>query len=129
MAGQKYSRWPIIETISVIGVVLVYISGVFWFHGTVTVGVLAAFIGYIWRFWQPITTLGNFYNAIIVAMAYLERIFETIDEKVLVADPAGAGTLAEIKGRVGFRHVSFAYEPGKPVLKEVSFTVEPGSAI
>jgi ATP-binding cassette subfamily B multidrug efflux pump len=127
--ATQFSMWPIIENISVIGVVLVYIAGVFWLHGTVTVGVLAAFIGYIWRFWQPITTLGNFYNAIIVAMAYLERIFETIDEKVLVADPAGAGTLAEIKGRVEFRHVSFAYEPGKPVLKEVSFTVEPGSAI
>ena len=127
--ATQFSMWPIIENISVIGVVLVYIAGVFWLHGTVTVGVLAAFIGYIWRFWQPITTLGNFYNAIIVAMAYLERIFETIDEKVLVDDSAGAGTLAEIKGRVEFRHVSFAYEPGKPVLKEVSFSVEPGSAI
>jgi ATP-binding cassette subfamily B multidrug efflux pump len=127
--AAQFSMWPIIENVSVIGAVLVYVAGVFWLHGSVSVGVLVAFIGYIWRFWQPITTLGNFYNAIIVAMAYLERIFETIDEKVLVADPTGVGNLAEVRGRVEFRGVSFAYEPGKPVLKDVSFEVEPGSSI
>jgi ATP-binding cassette, subfamily B, multidrug efflux pump len=127
--AAQFAMWPIIEIISVIGVVLVYIAGVFWLHGTVTVGVLVAFIGYIWRFWQPITTLGNFYNGIIQAMAYLERIFETIDEKVLVADAAGVGKLDRVAGRVEFRNVSFYYEPGKPVLNDVSFTVEPGSSI
>ncbi len=127
--SAQFTMWPIIENVSVFGVVLVYIAGTFWLHGSVSVGVLVAFVGYIWRFWQPITTVGNFYNAIIVAMAYLERIFETIDEKVLVADTAGVGELPGIRGRVEFRNVSFSYEPGKPVLMDVSFTVEPGSSI
>jgi ATP-binding cassette, subfamily B, multidrug efflux pump len=125
----QFSVWPIIDNISVIGVVLVYASGVYWLRGTVSVGVLVAFVGYIWRFWQPITNIGNFYNAIIVAMAYLERIFETVDEPVAVGDRPGAAALPPIRGRVEFRDVSFAYEPEKPVLRGVSFVVEPGSTI
>jgi ATP-binding cassette, subfamily B, multidrug efflux pump len=125
----QFSVWPIIDNISVVGVVLVYVSGVFWLKGTVSVGVLVAFVGYIWRFWQPITNIGNFYNAIIVAMAYLERIFETVDEPVAVGDRPGASVLPPIRGRVEFRDVSFAYEPEKPVLQGVSFVVEPGSTI
>jgi ATP-binding cassette, subfamily B, multidrug efflux pump len=125
----QFSVWPIIDNISVIGVVLVYASGVYWLRGTVSVGVLVAFVGYIWRFWQPITNIGNFYNAIIVAMAYLERIFETIDEPVAVGDRPGSAALPPIRGRVEFRDVSFAYEPEKPVLRGVSFVVEPGSTI
>ncbi len=125
----QFSVWPIIDNISVIGVVLVHVAGVFWLRGTVSVGVLVAFIGYIWRFWQPITNIGNFYNAIIVAMAYLERIFETMDEKVVVEDAPGAGELPPISGTVEFRRVTFAYEPEKPVLRDVSFTVEPGESI
>ena len=125
--ATQFAMWPIIDNISVIGVVLVYIAGVFWLHGTVTVGVLVAFVGYIWRFWMPITNIGNFYNAIIVAMAYLERIFETMDEKVIVADPPGVGELHPVEGRVEFRDVTFAYEAGKPVLHNVSFGAEPGT--
>ncbi len=125
----QFSVWPIIDNISVIGVVLVHIAGVFWLRGTVSVGVLVAFVGYIWRFWQPITNIGNFYNAIIVAMAYLERIFETIDEKVTVQDTPGARELPPIRGRVELRGVTFAYEPDKPVLRDVTFAIEPGSAI
>ena len=65
---------------------------------SITVGVLVAFVGYMWRFWQPITNLGNFYNSIIVAMAYLERIFETLDEKVTVADLPGAEEMPTVTG-------------------------------
>ncbi len=125
----QFSVWPIIDNISVIGVVLVLMAGVVWMRGTVSVGVLVAFIGYIWRFWQPISNIGNFYNAIIVAMAYLERIFETMDEKVVVADAPGAGELPPIAGRVEFRRVTFAYEPEKPVLRDLSFAVDPGESI
>ncbi len=127
--AAQFSMWPIIENVSVIGAVLVYVAGVFWLHGTVSVGVLVAFIGYIWRFWQPITTVGSFYNAIIVAMAYLERIFETIDERVLVDDLPGATEAGRIEGRVEFERVSFSYERGKPVLCDMSFTITPGSSL
>ena len=49
-------------------------------------GVLIAFTAYIGRFWAPINTLASFYNSLLTAISYLERIFETIDEPVLVKD-------------------------------------------
>jgi ATP-binding cassette subfamily B protein len=121
--------WPIVENISVIMVSIIYVVGVAGIGQSITVGVLVAFVGYMWRFWQPIANLGNFYNSIIVAMAYLERIFETLDEKVTVADLPGAEEMPPVTGRVEFRDVSFCYEPGVTVLDRVSFKAEPGDTI
>jgi ATP-binding cassette subfamily B multidrug efflux pump len=121
--------WPIVENISVIMVSIIYVVGVAGIGQSITVGVLVAFVGYMWRFWQPIANLGNFYNSIIVAMAYLERIFETLDEKVTVADLPGAEEMPPVTGRVEFRDVSFSYEPGVTVLDRVSFKAEPGDTI
>jgi ATP-binding cassette subfamily B protein len=73
--------------------------------------------------------LGNIFNNFINNIAYLERIFETIDEPVTVADAEGAGELPPIRGKVTFENVSFAYEEGKPVLDHVSFTVNPGESV
>jgi ATP-binding cassette subfamily B protein len=56
--------WPVIEIISVLGVCLVYVSGIVWLKG-ITVGILVAFIGYVWRFWTPIQTIGNFYSSLV----------------------------------------------------------------
>jgi ATP-binding cassette, subfamily B, multidrug efflux pump len=125
--GTMFLIWPVIEIISVLGVCLVYVSGIVWLKG-ITVGVLVAFIGYVWRFWAPITTIGNFYTSLVQAAAYLERIFETIDEPVDIADAPGALPLPPIEGRVEFDDVSFSYEPGKPILRNLSFVAEPGSS-
>src|SRR5690606_38553159 len=74
--------WPGIELIAAIGIALVYIFGLsFLDTGAVTVGVLVAFTGYVWRIWQPINNLANFYNSLLVAMASTERIFELLDTK------------------------------------------------
>ena len=64
---MNFAMWPIIDTISTLSVSLVYIAGVIWFSGSITVGTLVAFIGYIWRFWQPIQNIGNFYNSLVTA--------------------------------------------------------------
>jgi ATP-binding cassette subfamily B protein len=98
-------------------------------NGGVTVGIIIAFTSYIWRFWEPVSNLSNFYNAIINAVAYLERIFETIDEKPLVANLPGAVELLPIKGAVEFRDVVFSYEKNEIILNNVSFTVKPGETI
>jgi ATP-binding cassette subfamily B multidrug efflux pump len=119
--------WPVIEIISVLGVCLVYVSGIVWLKG-ITVGILVAFIGYVWRFWTPIQTIGNFYSSLVQAAAYLERIFETIDEPAGIADAPGAVELPPIDGRVEFRDVSFSYERGRPILRNVSFVAAPGAS-
>ena len=122
--------WPGIELIAALGIALVYIFGMkFLDTGTVTVGVLVAFTGYVWRIWQPINNLANFYNSLLVAMASTERIFELLDTKPDIKDQADAYELPEIKGEVRFENLEFYYDPEKPVLKHVDFTVKPGETI
>ncbi|HEX2946838.1 MAG TPA: ABC transporter ATP-binding protein [Clostridia bacterium] len=126
----QFLMWPFIDIISVVSVTAVFIAGVRWLGtGGVTVGIIIAFISYIWRFWEPVSNLGNFYNAIINAVAYLERIFETIDEKPLVANLPGAVEMPQIKGAVEFKDVVFCYEKDEVILDHVSFKVEPGETI
>jgi ATP-binding cassette, subfamily B, multidrug efflux pump len=127
--GIQFMLWPAIDNISMITIVAIFLVGISWIGRGVTIGTLIAFIGYIWRFWQPIMNLGNFYNSIIMAMAYLERIFEAIDEEVVVKDVEGAGEMPEIKGRVEFENVEFSYDEGHKILKGISFTAEPGECI
>ena len=131
MKGVKiqFLLWPVIENISVITVSFVYVTGIFWLNGSVTAGELVAFIGYIWMFWQPLANIGNFYNAIINAMAYLERIFETIDEEPSIKNASNAGVLPPVRGEVKFDDVVFGYEGEKHILEHVNFTVEPGDTI
>ncbi|HEX2925211.1 MAG TPA: ABC transporter ATP-binding protein [Ruminiclostridium sp.] len=124
----NFILWPIIETISTIGYIILYFGGIFWVKG-ITIGVLIAFISYVSRFWQPISNLGNFYNAMINAMAYLERIFETLDEEVSIKNLPGAVPMPEVKGTVEFRNVGFSYEEGNKILDNISFRFAPGSTI
>lgn len=126
---MNFAMWPIIDTISTLSVSLVYIAGVIWFSGSITVGTLVAFIGYIWRFWQPIQNIGNFYNSLITAAAYLERIYELLDEPVLIENKSGAIDLPPIRGHVQFENVDFSYEKGHPVLYNLSFETKPGTTV
>ncbi len=121
--------WPSIDIISVASVALIYLFGILVFDSSIKVGVLVAFIGYVWRFWAPITNIGNFYNTIINAMAYLERIFETMDEKPLIHDKVGATILPPIEGHVEFKDVTFMYEKDNPILKNININIQSGESI
>lgn len=131
MRAVKYNfiLWPGVDIISTITTSFVYILGVRFIlapSSTLTVGVLIAFTAYISRFWQPINTLAGFYNSLLTAISYLERIFETIDEPVLVKDAKDAVEMPPIKGEVTFENVSFSYEEGHKILDNINFTVKPG---
>ena len=122
--------WPAIENISVFTVSLVYLIGVRSIRESITIGTLIAFVGYIWRFWNPIVNISNFYNNLIMAMAYLERIFETLDEPVNIANLPNAYDISEIEGYVQFKDVVFKYEDeDREILKKVYFEVKPGETI
>lgn len=95
----------------------------------VTFGVILAMTSYAARFWQPILSLSNLYNAFINAVAYLERIFETLDEPVTITDVPDALVLPPIKGDVAFDDVTFAYDPGRNILENLSFQVKAGESI
>ena len=125
--------WPGIDTISVFVRAAIFVFGMLIFStaegGAKSVGVIVAISGYASRFWQPIMNLGNIFNTFINNIAYLERIFQTLDEPVTVDDEPGATEMPEIKGEVRFENVDFSYEEGKPVLKNVSFSVKPGQSV
>lgn len=125
----NFLLWPAIDNISTWTTAAVYILGVSWISGGsygVTTGVLFAFVGYIGRFWAPINTLASFYNSLLTAMSYLERIFETIDEPVLVKDAPNAIEMPPIKGDVEFKDVVFSYEDDVKILNGINFKVKAG---
>lgn len=121
--------WPTVDILSTVGVCLVYMAGIKWLGTTVTIGTLVAFAGYIWRFWQPIQNIGNFYNSMVTTGAYVERIFELLDEPEDITDRPGAKELPPIRGHVTFDHVNFSYEKGNPILKDVNFVITPGMTV
>ncbi len=132
MWAVRYSNmvWPGIDTISVIIRATIFIAGLVLFgEGAKTIGTIVAISGYASRFWQPIMNLGNIFNNFINNVAYLERIFETMNEKVEVSDAPDAVTMPEIKGKVEFKNVHFSYDDKKEILHDVSFTAEPGESI
>ena len=127
----NFTMGPSIDIISIITTAAIYVLGVSWMingETGITVGVLVAFTAYIGRFWAPINTLAGFYNSLLTAISYLERIFETIDEPVVVKDQENAVEMPPIHGDVAFDHVTFSYEPGVPILKDVSFHANQGQS-
>lgn len=94
-----------------------------------SVGLLIAFSSYLYSFWQPIANLGNFYNQIITNVAAAERVFEVIDTEPLIQDKPEVKAMPPIVGRVRFKDVSFSYEDGVEVLKNVNFDINPGETI
>ncbi len=121
--------WPVVDNLSTIGVALVYLAGINWLGVGVSIGTLVAFAGYIWRFWAPIQNLGNFYNSMVTTGAYVERIFELLDEDEDIADRPNAKELPPIRGHVQFDKVNFSYEKGNPILKDINFTITPGMSV
>lgn len=121
--------WPAVDNISVLTISLVYIIGVASIGKGITVGVLVAFIGYIWRFWAPITNIANFYNSLVMTTAYIERIFETMDEKVTIHNRKNAVSISNITGKLEFKSVSFGYDGTENILSNVSFIVNPGETV
>ena len=122
--------WLSSETLTQIVFTFLYIAGVYWMGGKiVSFGVILAMGSYVSRFWQPITNLANIYNSFVNNIAYLERIFETMDEPVEVADAPNATQLPPLTGEVHFDHVNFGYEEGQTVLKDLNLHVRPGERI
>ena len=124
------SVWLSSEMITQVVFTLLYIAGVYWMGGAmVSFGVILAMGQYVGRFWQPITNLANIYNNFVNNLAYLERIFETMDEPVVVDDKEDAVELPDITGEVDFRDVTFGYEEGVNVLEHLNLHVRAGESV
>ncbi|MCE5257931.1 MAG: ABC transporter ATP-binding protein/permease, partial [Chloroflexi bacterium] len=98
-------------------------------RGMISVGVIATFIMYIRRFFDPLLTLADLYNSIQAALAGAERVFEVLDQRPEQSDLPEATDPGRVQGLVEFDHVSFSYIAGQPVLKDINLTAHPGQVI
>lgn len=98
---------------------------------TITVGTIQSFLLYTKQFLRPINQVASQFNAVQSAIAGAERIFTILDTKPTITNKPDAITLKEetVKGDIEFDHVSFGYEPGKLILKDISFTAKQDEVI
>lgn len=121
--------FPVVEIITALSTGLVVWYGAKGaLHGDVSLGTVVAFIMYINMFFRPIRQLADRFNTLQMGMVACERIFKLIDDH---EHAERSGTLKNFigQGRIEFKEVSFAYNPGEPVLKKISFRVEPGKTL
>jgi ATP-binding cassette subfamily B protein len=112
--------------------VLLMLGGWRTFHGDMSIGALIQFFFLANLFFSPIATIGNQYTQALVAMAGAERVFRLIDAQPDWEDDPAAVPLPAVPGtglRVEFRHVTFGYDPARPVLHDVNFAVAPGQTV
>jgi ATP-binding cassette subfamily B protein len=119
--------YPLIELLAAISGALIIWYGTGWAEqGTLTIGVLVAFLQYSRRFFQPISDLSEKFNILQAAMAASERIFGVLDTEPSLVPPREPVVPRGARGRIQFDHVWFAYDDEHFVLKDVSFVIEPG---
>lgn len=128
----KYSHlvWPATDNVSTLVRAAIFVVGLLVLTpAAVSLGTIVAMTSYASSFWQPIMNLSNIFNNFINNIAYLERIFETLDEPATIADKPNAQEIGDITGEVKFDDVTFSYEQGKTVLEHISFDVKPGESV
>ena len=128
--------YPIIELFTAVALALIiWYGGLQSLEGALTVGVIAAFLQYARRFFQPIQDLSEKYNLLQSAMASSERIFKLLDDEIEITDPASPKSLPiPAEGRISFEGVWFAYgerRDGEPdwVLRDINLDVRPGEKV
>ncbi len=129
--------YPAIEVVSALAsALIIWYGGASALSGTLTLGVLAAFLQYSQRFFRPISDMSEKFNVLQSAMASSERIFKLLDEPVHIESPATPVRKEGAGGHIVFDHVWFAYNDHSSgdsapewVLKDVSFEVRPGQRV
>lgn len=105
---------------------LLYAGATEVLSGRLTVGTLLVFLAYLRSLYAPVGSLVESWGMIRAAEASAERVFSLLETAPQIAEQRGAVPLPPARGRIGFEAVSFEYEPGRPVLREVTFVCEPG---
>ena len=121
---------PAIDVLSTLATaVVIGYGGYLVVTGTLSVGLLAAFLIYVQQFFRPIQLASQVYTQAQAALAGGERIYNILDEEPEPSAPPGTPKLDSVEGRIEFENVSFAYEPDRPVLQNVDFRVAPGQTV
>ena len=121
---------PLIRLLTRIAhVVIAVIAGKAMIEGRMTVGVVQAFFQYVNQTAEPMTEASYMINSLQSAIASAERTFELLDEEEEVPDKANVAAAERAKGHIAFEHVSFGYDPGELLMKDISFEAKPGQKI
>ena len=119
--------YPSVDLIGAVAVgLIIWYAGGSALDGAVTIGTVMAFLQFNEMFWRPIRDLSEKYNIMQTAMASSERIFKLLDDTSFIAETDFPKEFHDVKGKIEFRHVWFAYNNEDWVLKDISFTIEPG---
>jgi ATP-binding cassette, subfamily B, bacterial len=121
---------PTTNTIGILGQgLLLGIGGEMVLRHQLTLGALVAFFLYLNRFFQPIQLLVQQYNSLQQGRSSITRLRELLETPPSVDEADGAATLAPIEGRITFEHVSFGYDPSRPILHDVNLEIAPGESV
>ncbi len=131
VAGRLSALWmPYVSVLMGLGTGLVLLVGGYWvIVGDLSMGLLVGFIGYVGMLMRPIRQTGMMVHVVNQSTAAAERVFEVLDRKPAAGDKPDAYDLPEPEGRVEYRDVSFAYDDGEPVLRDINLSVNPGKII
>jgi len=128
-----HTRWnaksfAVVNTITDIAPLLVIgFASYLIIQGQLSVGEMAAFMGYIERLYSPLRRLMNSSTTLTQSIASMDRMFSLMDEEYDVQNKPNALPLPPVTGKVEFQNVQFKYaEEGQPVLKNINFTIQPG---
>lgn len=132
MSLVKRSAWmsPIMYLIASVGIALVFGFGTYLvISGQMTGGGLASFVTSLLLLYKPVKTMGNTLTTLQTLFVALGRTFELFDMQPEIKDKEGAAMLENVKEGVAFDNVSFEYEEGVPVLKNINFNVKVGETL
>jgi ATP-binding cassette subfamily B multidrug efflux pump len=123
--------YPAIELVGALAAsIIIWFGGLQVLEGTLTLGVLVAFLQYSARFYRPISDMSEKFNVLQSAMASSERIFTLLDTPVVISSPPRpVEPSAPLRGHIVFDRVWFAYNGEDWVLKDLSFEVHPGERV
>ncbi len=96
--------------------------------GTMGLGDVQAFIQYSRQFTMPLTQTASMMNVLQSGVASAERVFQVLDAEEESIEPASTEQ-PEVKGRIAFEHVSFSYDPDRPLIEDLSLVAEPGTTV
>jgi ATP-binding cassette, subfamily B, bacterial len=134
-ANEKMTRTQLLYSacaglaVSIGTAAVVWVAGHQVLSGKLSIGDILVFLAYLGMLYQPMNTFSQSASVIQSASAQLRRVFEVIDAVPDIQDRPNAKTLPTVRGSVEFRNVSFAYEPGRPVLNGINLKAEPGQIV
>jgi ATP-binding cassette subfamily B multidrug efflux pump len=131
--GAQFASGTIQPAMMFIGnlnfVLIAVVGGLRVSAGALSIGDIQAFIQYSRQFTQPLTQVASMTNVLQSGIASAERIFELLDAPEQSADPQPAAEVGQPRGRVEFEHVSFSYNPDRPLIRDLSLVADPGSTV